>query len=257
MRSTFEKILGKFGVAITAVLLFAGTMAPFAQNGVADTVKVVQIAAAQNNSIALKSDGTVIAWGNNISTWAKPPEGLSDVVEIHAKSQLFLARKSNGTVVAWGVNYVGELNIPAGLGKVISMASGGMHNLVVVESPSTGGLGGVVAWGLNLDGQANVPSAAQSFVSKVAAGNYYSMALKFNGTVVDWGSNGADATPMPAGLSNVRDIQGGYLFALALKNDGTIAAWGRTIPATEFLMCRLGCKAKRWLSRHRTTTPWL
>jgi hypothetical protein len=227
VRSTFEKILGKFGVAITAVLLFAGTMAPFAQNGVADTVKVVQIAAAQNNSIALKSDGTVIAWGNNISTWAKPPEGLSDVVEIHAKSQLFLARKSNGTVVAWGVNYVGELNIPAGLGKVISMASGGMHNLVVVESPSTGGLGGVVAWGLNLDGQANVPSAAQSFVSKVAAGNYYSMALKFNGTVVDWGSNGADATPMPAGLSNVRDIQGGYLFALALKNDGTIAAWGK------------------------------
>ena len=104
MRSTFEKILGKFGVAITAVLLFAGTMAPFAQNGVADTVKVVQIAAAQNNSIALKSDGTVIAWGNNISTWAKPPEGLSDVVEIHAKSQLFLARKSNGTVVAWGAD---------------------------------------------------------------------------------------------------------------------------------------------------------
>ena len=127
MRFIFEKILGKFGIAITAVLLFAGTMTPFAQNGVADTVKVVQIAAAQNNSIALKSDGTVIAWGNNVTAWAKPPEGLTDVVEISAKDSTFLARKSNGALVAWGSDDAGETVIPQGLTKVIAMSAAGKH----------------------------------------------------------------------------------------------------------------------------------
>ncbi|WP_164821319.1 X2-like carbohydrate binding domain-containing protein [Paenibacillus koleovorans] len=196
-------------------------------NAETTTVKVTQIAAAQDNSIALKSDGTVIAWGDNVTTWAKPPEGLTDVVEIYAKSQLFLARKSNGTVVAWGANYVGERDIPSGLTKVISMASGGMNTLLVVEDPSVAGTGGVVAWGNNGDGQSVPPDTAKSLVTKVAAGNYYSMALKFNGTVVEWGSNGPGATLMPAGLSNVKEIEAGYLFALALKSDGTIAAWGK------------------------------
>lgn len=202
-------------------------MVPFAESVAAATVTVTKIAAGQNNSIALKSDGTILAWGKNIDTWARPPEGLAGVVDIYAKDTTFLALKSNGTVVAWGNNEVGEATIPAGLSKVISVASAGKHTLAVTEAGSTTpGTGEVIAWGLNGNGQAVVPSDAKSAVTKVATGSYYSLALKFNGTLVDWGSNGAGATSMPAGLSNVKDIDAGYLYALAVKSDDTVVAWG-------------------------------
>ena len=223
-------VLGMFptmGVGIASVAASPSLTTVDLVSGMTAPVKVVQIAAGRNNSIALKSDGTVIAWGDNIDTWAKPPEGLKDVVEIYAKNTAFLARKSNGTIVAWGSNDVGETNVPAGLYNVISVATAGHHTMAVAESSIISGAGEVIAWGLNGDGQAVVPAAAKSGVKKVAAGTYYSMALKLSGTVVDWGSNGPGATSMPAGLSGVVDIDAGSLYALALKSDGTVVAWGQ------------------------------
>lgn len=218
----------KFLAAFLSIAMVLGFMPAMERASAATpTVKVVQIAAAKDNSIALKSDGTVIAWGKQVTTWAKPPEGLTDVVEIYAKDTVFLARKSNGTIVAWGSNEATELNIPAGLGKVVSMASAGNHTLVVSELGAISGVGRAIGWGLNGNGQSTVPVDAQSSATKVAAGTYYSMALKFNGTVVAWGSNGAGAMPMPSDLSNVIAIDAGYRYALALKSDGTVVAWGQ------------------------------
>ena len=222
------KRVRRFLAMVLSVVIVLGMM-PITKtaSAAASTVKVVQIAAAQKNSIALKSDGTVIAWGDKVTSWAKPPEGLTDVVEIYAKDSIFLARKSNGTVVAWGNNDAGELNIPNGLNNVISMSSAGHHTLVVSKSGVISGTGKVIGWGLNGNGQSTVPADAQAAVTKVAAGAYYSMALKYNGTVVDWGSNGSGATSKPADLSNVVAIDAGYFYALALKSDGTVAAWGQ------------------------------
>ncbi|THF77584.1 X2-like carbohydrate binding domain-containing protein [Cohnella fermenti] len=192
------------------------------------TVTVTKIAAGQNNSIALKSDGTILAWGKNINDWAKPPEGLTGVVDIYAKDTTFLARKSNGTIVAWGSNEVGEATIPSGLTNVISMASAGRHTLVVSSALTGINTGKVYGWGLNGNGQVTVPSAvATGGVTKVAAGTYYSMALTSLGKIVDWGSNGAGATSIPADLTNVVDIDAGFYYALALKSDGTVVAWGK------------------------------
>jgi len=196
-------------------------------------VTVTKIAAGQNNSIALKSDGTIIAWGKNIDGWAKPPEGLTGVVDIYAKDTTFMARKSNGTVVVWGSNSVGEATIPSGLTNVISMASAGKHTLVVSRMLAGFDSGKVIGWGLNGDGQSVVPSSAvDGGIAKVAAGAYYSMALKNDGTIIDWGSNGPGATSMPSELSNaatsnVAAIDAGIYYALALKKDGTVVAWGK------------------------------
>ncbi|PWW01251.1 putative repeat protein (TIGR02543 family) [Paenibacillus cellulosilyticus] len=218
----------RFLAAILSVVIVLGLIPTTGKASAATTmVKVVQIAAAQNNSIALKSDGTVFAWGNNVTSWAKPPEGLTDVVEIYAKDTVFLARKSNGTVVVWGSNEASETTIPNGLNNVISMASAGHHTLMVSKSGVISGAGTAVAWGLNGNGQSDVPVDAQAAVTKVAAGSYYSMALKINGTVVDWGTNGLGSTLKPADLSNVVAIDAGYMYALALKSDGTVAAWGK------------------------------
>ena len=44
----------------------------------------------------------------------------------------------------------------------------------------------MVAWGYNDYGQTNVP-AGLSGVTAIAAGDYHSLALKSDGTVVAWG----------------------------------------------------------------------
>jgi len=240
-------------MAVILGWLCAVPIANPAEAATSATVKVVQIAAAENNSIALKSDGTVIVWGNNADSWAKPPAGLKDVVEIYAKDTTFLARKSNGTVAAWGSNNVGETIVPSGLNNVISMAAAGSHTLTVRETPGLPGAGEVIGWGLNGDGQSTVPEAAKTGVVKVAAGTYYSMALKFlNGTIVDWGSNGLGATSKPDGLSNVVAIDAGYMYALALKSDGTVVAWGKEFNGNGIINVPAGLNNVVAISANRT-----
>jgi hypothetical protein len=65
-----------------------------------------------------------------------------------------------------------------------------------------------------------------SGVIAIAAGGYHSMALKYDGTVVAWGSSQNGQTFVPPGLSNVTAISAGWLYGLALKADGTPVAWG-------------------------------
>jgi len=62
---------------------------------------VIAVARDQYHSLALKRDGTVVAWGDDVAGQATVPEGLSDVVAISAGGYHNLALKSDGTVVAW------------------------------------------------------------------------------------------------------------------------------------------------------------
>ena len=57
---------------------------------------------------ALKSDGTVIAWGDNSHGQTNLPAGLSNVVAIAAGYYHSLAVCSDGTVQAWGDGLDGQ-----------------------------------------------------------------------------------------------------------------------------------------------------
>ena len=83
----------------------------------------------------------------------------------------------------------------------------------------------VVGWGYNTYGATNVP-AGLSGVTAIAAGGYHSLALKNNGTVVGWGPNNSGQLNIPAGLSGVTAIAAGWNHSLALKDDGTVVGWG-------------------------------
>jgi len=72
----------------------------------------------------------------------------------------------------------------------------------------------VVAW--NAEGQTTVPVAAQSGVTAIAAGGYHTVALKSDGSVVEWGATG----PVPAGLSGVTAIAAGADHTVALIGTG-------------------------------------
>ena len=89
-----------------------------------DLSNVVAVANGLYYTLALKSDGTVIGWGDN-SDPATPPDGLSNVVAIAASDSYSLALKADGTLVAWGNDIDGQTDVPAGLSGIAGVAAGG------------------------------------------------------------------------------------------------------------------------------------
>jgi hypothetical protein len=172
-----------------------------------------------DHSLALRSDGTVVAWGYNFDGQCNVPPGLGGVTRIAAGEFFSLALKSDGTVVAWGANDYGQCDVPIGLNGVVAISAGHAHCLALL------GNGTVVAWGSDAFGQSDIPAGLSGVTSIVAAWNY-SLARKGDGTVVAWGVNDAGQTAVPGGLSNVEAISGNQTYSLALKGDATIVMWG-------------------------------
>jgi hypothetical protein len=109
----------------------------------------------------LKTNATVVVWGDNTHGQTNVPAGLGGVVSVAAGNDFCVALKGNGTVAAWGDNTHQQTNIPAGLSGVIAVAPGNNYCFALI------GNGTVVAWGDNGSGETNVPAfwspPAQSF----------------------------------------------------------------------------------------------
>ena len=230
---------------------------------VSGLTNVLAIAGGGSHTVALKSDGTVWAWGYNYNgqlgdgtttfrTTPVPVSGLSNVLALAAGSYHTVALKSDGTVWAWGDNRAGQLGdgttinrlTPvqvSGLSNVLALAAGSYHT-VALKSDGT-----VWAWGSNDFGQLGdgtttsrmtpVPVSGLSNVIALAAGIYHTVALKSDGTVWalgynDFGQLGdgtttSRTTPVQvSGLSNIIAIAGRQDHTVVLRSDGSVWGWG-------------------------------
>jgi hypothetical protein len=197
---------------------FGQAVAPPLTNGIA-------IAAGGFHSLALRADGTVLAWGDDWDGQCDVPSGLSNVVAIAAGQYHSLALRADGSVVAWGDNSASQTAIPPDATNVVAISAGDWHNLALLED------GGIVAWGDNSEGQTSVPLDATNVIA-VAAGGEHSLALRSDGSVVAWGGNldpfgnYSGQAQVPSSLGLVVAIAAGGFHSLALRADGTVAAWG-------------------------------
>ena len=173
----------------------------------------------------VRKDGTVVVRGSNTLGVLDVPAGLTDVTSISCGGNHVLALKKDGTVVAWGgqgskkFDAFGQAEVPPGLDHVIAIAAGGYHSLALKKD------GTVIAWGNNEYNQESVPPDLRNVVA-ISAGSRHSLALKKDGTVVAWGENAYGQCNVPQGLHDIKAISAGGGFSLALKNDGTIVCWG-------------------------------
>lgn len=199
-----------------------------------ELTNAIAVAAGGNTSLALRDDGTVVAWGRGATEF---PAGLSNVVAIaagaNAASDLdfgsrgchALALQADGTVVEWQYTCADcspphSTNVITGLANVVALAAGANHSLALHAD------GTVTEWGMNVFGVADVPPGLTNVVA-VAAGSLHSLALRRDGTVVAWGYQVNGQTNVPLGLSDVVGVAGGPVGSLALRADGTVAAWGQ------------------------------
>ena len=182
---------------------------------------ITAIAAGVDHSLALRSDGTVWAWGlnsygelgNNTTTNSNEAvevlntsgTPLSNIVAIAAGDNHGLAVDSSGNLWAWGYNSNGQLGdgtttnrleaeqVNLSGATVTQVSGGGFYSLAITST------GTVLAWGNNSYGdlgdgtttQRLTPVAVQNLTSVTAiyAGQYHSMAVESNGSVWTWGSN--------------------------------------------------------------------
>ncbi|MBI4733792.1 MAG: RCC1 repeat-containing protein, partial [Rubrobacteridae bacterium] len=153
------------------------------------------------NNCGQLGDGTTI---NKTSPVQVP--GLTDVVNISAAGGMHtLALKSDGTVWAWGHNNYGQLGDGTTINKTspvqvpgltdVANVSGGILHSIVFKSDGT-----VWTWGCNIFGQIGDGTTIQRLspvetginlasIISTSAGLWYSSALKSDGTVWAWGHN--------------------------------------------------------------------
>ncbi|MDY0150656.1 MAG: FlgD immunoglobulin-like domain containing protein [Candidatus Cloacimonas sp.] len=141
----------------------------------------IAIAGGGWHSVALKSDGSLVAWGWNDYGQCNVPTG-NDYVAIAAGGYHSVALRSNGTLVVWGANDYGQCNVPQG-NDFVAIAAGGDDDGYLPEQGLSFSLalksdGSVVAWGNNAWGQCNVPQR-NDYVA-ISAGSNFSVALVTN-----------------------------------------------------------------------------
>lgn len=174
-----------------------------------------------SQNLALRSDGTVIAWGKNSLGQLRTnvPIQVKDVVAIAAGGDHYLALKKDATVFAWQTGTL--LSVPAAITNVAAITAGrGGYSLALTKS------GQVLSWTYGAVNHA-VPVTLASNVMAIAGGNAFFIAVKTNGTAVAWGGSNLGQTNIPAWATNLIACAVDAIHTIGLKADGSVIAWGQ------------------------------
>jgi alpha-tubulin suppressor-like RCC1 family protein len=209
---------------------------------------VAQVRAGHGSFAALKTDGTVVAWGNPTSGGdVSAPVGgpLTGVTSITPGGYAFSAIRSGGSVITWGQADLG--GDPACSASTCTPAPAGSLSSGVRSINTTNEAfaalrndGSVITWGTtSYGGDSSAPvGGTLTNVTALTATDAAFASLRTDGSVVTWG-NGAyggnsacapsgDCEPAATGglLSGVVGVFATRRAFAALKQDGSVVTWG-------------------------------
>jgi len=215
------------------------------------------------NAYGQLGDGTTNDEWSPVQTGlgASPP--LTNVIKLGGRPYFTLAVKSDGTVWAWGMNRYGnmgngsvnplpgpQVTVPVLVSN--SSAGGAINNPRQVTCGYQFGAalttnGTVWTWGSGSHGELGQGATVTNYVpvqvpgltniTAISAGWFHILALKSDGTVWGWGNNPngelGDGTAVNRfspvqvlNVSNIVSVSGGDDHSTALASDGTIWKWG-------------------------------
>lgn len=166
-------------------------------------------------SFGLRSNGTVLSAGDN-DFGQCDVENWTDIIAISAGDYHTVGLKSDGTVVATGSNQYGQCDVD-GWTDIIAISTGSHHTIGLKKS------GAVLATGYDEMGQCNVDDWEN--VIAISAYDDYSLGVKKDGTVVAAGDNYFGQCDV-ADWRDIIAIGAGGMHSLGLKADGTLVATG-------------------------------
>lgn len=221
------------------------------------------VAPGGSHTMAIKTDGTLWAWGFNASgqlgdgTTDEKQEPVqvgseSDWKAVSSGGSHTLAIKIDGTLWAWGENFWGQVGngtygndqlVPIKLGSATDWASvsAGVSFSMAIKIDGT-----LWAWGDNFYGQlgnGRVNAYNPELVGTardwryVSAGGNHTIALKTDNTLWAWGLNlygqlgdgtqsNRDAPVKIGTAGDWQNVDAGHDHTIAMKANGTIWAWG-------------------------------
>ena len=217
------------------------------------------VSAGNSHTLALKTDGTLWAFGSNgnaqlATSTALPYSGsplrvapaISDFTTITAGRYHGMALRSNGSAYSWGYNYNYQCGytspnpqpVPTqvGGGRTFTAIGAGLDLSVGMEPG-----GNVYQWG-NINGvntaapvQVNLGS---NLAQSISVGYSAALVLTRSGTLYGWGTNGNGQlgignytttwtpTQVAGGASNWKQVATGLFHTSAINTNGEMWVWG-------------------------------
>ncbi len=179
------------------------------------------IAAGGSHSLAIDSSGALVQWENtSFAGMAGSPPSGNDFVAIDAAGDHNVALRLDGTIESWGgsITPCAYSGAPTGTGHLA--ISAGYPNLAVRAD------GSLAAWGCG-----QLPSMPSDLdFADVAAGDGFGLALRNDSSIAAWGEDAYGQVSSAPAATGYTAIAAGHAHGLALRDDGTLDAWGNYWP---------------------------
>lgn len=182
------------------------------KNGNKSTIETdIMIAAGNNFTLGLKTDGTVISAGMSLNG-ADQVSDWTNIIMIACGFDHSVGLKSDGTVIAIGSNGSGECDVDGW--KNIKKIAAGLDCTIGLKKNGT-----VVATGSDEHGKLDVKD--WKGIVAIAAGSHFTVGLKSDGTVLAIGKNCSGILDV-SDWTDIVAISASYSNILGLKKDGTV-----------------------------------